>query len=86
MVFLLRAAEAPARTLRETDEAGVERTFWVFHDGTWIVCTRSPNGIVTASSAPELEVALSERGSVTVVEASRGNLPRGTMSGSTCQV
>lgn len=68
MVFLLRAAEAPVRTLRETDEAGVERTFWLFADETWIVCAHLPDGAVIASCAPELSTALSDGGSVTVVE------------------
>jgi hypothetical protein len=70
MVFLLRAADSPQRTLREIDEAGTERTFWLFREGSWVVCLRTAQGEVTASWTPELEVELRDGGTVMVVEVS----------------
>jgi len=68
MVFLLRSTEAPQRTLREIDEAGIERTFWLFPEGSWVVCLRTPVGEIAASWTPELDVDLQDGGTVMVVE------------------
>lgn len=70
MLFLLRAAEAPHRALREIDEGGNERAFWLFRGGAWLVCMRTPEGAVSMSAAPELDVQLTDGGSVMVVEVS----------------
>ena len=68
MLFLLRASRSPRRTLREIDDDGVERTFWLFSDGPWVVCLRTATGAVSVSCATGLTVALRDGGSVMVVE------------------
>lgn len=68
MVFLVRATEAPSRTLREIDETGVERTFWLWRDGPWVVCARLPSGDVSTDCSPDLLVELHDGGSVMVAE------------------
>lgn len=71
MLFLLRAAEAPHRALREIDESGTERAFWLFRGGAWLVCMRTSEGNVSMNAAPELDVELTDGGSVMVVEVAR---------------
>jgi hypothetical protein len=67
VLFLLRADQEPLRTLRETDDDGCERTFWLWPRGGWVVAMRNERGDVAATSAPGLKVVLEEAGTVTVV-------------------
>lgn len=72
MVFVLRCEQAPVRTLREIDESGTERAFWIFPDGRWLVAVAGPEGVDCAKS-PGLDAELEEAGSVTIVAARRAD-------------
>jgi hypothetical protein len=68
VLFLLRSELQPIRTLRETDDDGCERTFWLWPRGAWVVAVRNRKGELAATSTPGLRVDLKEAGTVTVVE------------------
>lgn len=67
MVFILRADRSPARVVRETDEGGYSRTFWLWRDGAWVVVTRFPDGTIDSSSDRSLGVSLEPGDNVTLV-------------------
>lgn len=67
MVFILRSERAPTRVVRETDEGGVARTFWLWRDGVWVVATRSPNGDVSHACSPMLDVMIEPGENVAIV-------------------
>ena len=67
MLFVLRSEHAPTRIVRETDEQGVERTFWLWRHGMWVVAQRYANGSYTCANDPTLAVTLHVTGSVVVV-------------------
>jgi hypothetical protein len=68
MIFVLRSERAPARVLREVDETGVIRTFWLWRHGAWAVVTRLRGGELVAASSPSLDVWLHPSQGVTVVK------------------
>jgi hypothetical protein len=67
MVFILRSERAPTRVVRETDEGGTSRTFWLWRDGAWVVVTRSIEGVLTCSCSDRLDVSVEEGENVTIV-------------------
>lgn len=68
MIFVLRSERAPSRVLREVDETGVIRTFWLWRHGAWaVVCRLRDGGLVSASSA-SLTLRLHTSQGVTVVK------------------
>lgn len=67
MVFILRSERAPTRVVRETDEGGIARTFWLWRDGVWVVATRSPNGEMSHACHPLLDVMIEPGENVVIV-------------------
>ena len=67
MVFILRSERAPTRVVRETDEGGVARTFWLWRDGVWVVATRAPNGEMSHACHPLLDVMIEPGENVVIV-------------------
>jgi hypothetical protein len=67
MLFVLRSEKEPHRVLREIDERGIERTFYLWPDGGWVVALRTPEGEVACARAPGIDADLEESGSVTVI-------------------
>lgn len=67
MLFILRSDRAPTRIVRETDEGGVARTFWLFRDGVWVVATRYPDGEVSCACHPLLDVMIEPGETVVIV-------------------
>ncbi len=77
MVFVLRVLPgeeggdlSPRRVLRETDEEGTERVFWLLERGRWVVAMRTAEGDLGCTSAGGVRVSLAKAGSLTFVEAS----------------
>jgi hypothetical protein len=67
MVFILRSERAPTRVVRETDEGGVARTFWLWRDGAWVVATRRPTGEISHACDPTLDVMIEPGENVAIV-------------------
>ncbi|GAC1584102.1 MAG: hypothetical protein NVS3B20_27370 [Polyangiales bacterium] len=67
MMFVLRSERAPSRVVRETDDAGVERTFWLWPHGAWVVAVRYDDGRFDCLHAREISVELHQAGSVVIV-------------------
>ena len=67
MIFILRSEKAPARVVRETDECGTSRTFWVWRDGAWVVATRSDDGKIAEACSRALEVEIEPGENVCIV-------------------
>jgi hypothetical protein len=67
MIFILRSEKAPARVVRETDEHGTSRTFWIWRDGGWVVATRSAEGQIGEASSRSLEVEIEPGENVCIV-------------------
>jgi hypothetical protein len=67
VLFVLRSESEPHRVLRETDERGIERTFYLWPDGRWVVALHTPAGEVACARAPGIDADLEEAGSVTVI-------------------
>ncbi|GAC1358376.1 MAG: hypothetical protein NVS3B10_12260 [Polyangiales bacterium] len=79
MIFILRSERAPARVVRETDEEGTARTFWVWRDGAWVVATRHPDGSVEHACAETLKVELETGDNVSLVRVAHPPEPTETM-------
>ena len=67
MLFVLRSERAPTRIVRETDDRGVERTFWLWRHGAWLVALSHPDGEISCAHDPALAVHLQRTGGVVVV-------------------
>jgi len=67
MLFVLRSENEPHRVLREIDEQGMERTFYLWPDGRWVVAMRTPEGQLVCARALGVDAELEETGSVTVI-------------------
>ncbi|MGZ3417065.1 MAG: hypothetical protein ACXVEF_14610 [Polyangiales bacterium] len=67
MLFVLRSETEPHRVLREIDDRGTERTFYLWPDGRWVVALRTPEGEVACARAAGIQADLREAGSVTVI-------------------
>jgi hypothetical protein len=67
MVFILRSERAPTRVVRETDEGGVARTFWLWRDGAWVVATRRATGEISHACCPTLDVMIEPGENVAIV-------------------
>ena len=67
MVFILRSERAPTRVVRETDEGGVARTFWLWRDGAWVVATRRATGEISHACHPLLDVLIEPGENVAIV-------------------
>lgn len=68
MIFVLRSERAPSRVLREVDETGVIRTFWLWRHGSWAVVCRLRDGTLTSGASPTLLLRLQTAQGVTVVK------------------
>jgi hypothetical protein len=68
MIFVLRSERAPSRVLREVDETGVIRTFWLWRHGAWAVVCRLRDGTLTSASSSTLVLRLHTAQGVTVVK------------------
>jgi hypothetical protein len=69
MLFVLRSERAPSRIVRETDEEGIERTFWLWRHGAWVVAMArgESDGDLGYAHDPALEVTIQRTGDVVVV-------------------
>jgi len=67
MIFILRSEKAPARVVRETDELGISRTFWIWRDGAWVVALRSAEGEIRQACSNALEVEVEPGDNVCIV-------------------
>lgn len=67
MIFILRSEKSPARVVRETDEGGTSRTFWLWRDGVWVVATRFADGAVAHTCSRALEVEIEPGDNVAIV-------------------
>jgi hypothetical protein len=68
MIFVLRSERAPSRVLREVDEAGVIRTYWLWRHGAWALVCRLRDGELVSASSSSLLVRLHTSQGVTVVK------------------
>lgn len=66
-MFVLRSERAPSRIVRETDEEGIERTFWLWRHGAWVVALSRDEGELGYAHDPALEVSVHRTGDVVVV-------------------
>lgn len=68
MIFVLRSERAPSRVLREVDETGVIRTYWLWRHGAWALVCRLRDGELVSASSSTLQVRLHTSQGVTVVK------------------
>jgi hypothetical protein len=67
VIFILRSEKAPARVVRETDECGTSRTFWIWREGAWVVAMRTAEGAIAEACSPALEVDIEPGENVCIV-------------------
>jgi hypothetical protein len=68
MIFVLRSERAPSRVLREVDETGVIRTYWLWRHGAWALVCRLRDGELVSAASTSLRVRLHTSQGVTVVK------------------
>ncbi len=68
MIFVLRSERAPSRVLREVDETGVIRTYWLWRHGAWALVCRLRDGELVSAASATLRMRMHTSEGVTVVK------------------